>query len=607
MFRKVLSIEEAETILPQLGSVFSFDTETTHTKYDRLRITGLSLCDGKLNLYIPFKEGERHHLKRLWGLLNPTLLIAHNWVFDAKVLHKEGVDISSIPCFDTMIASHLLDENRPKSLKFLTKTLLKREVKDYDDKLSHYSKEFFEYALDDSLNTWELYELFKHWLVEQKLEYLFYNIEMPFQECLLEMQLTGIKVNVDLLREQQVILKEEINKLTIECLNLLGKKYYLTTNFLGEVLITSSVKLSSPQQLQKILFEDLGLEPVEFTPTGSPATGTFTLKKYRDVPFVDALYKLKICQKLMDSFVSEEGQIITNLEEGNILRPRFNDVGARTGRLSSSNPNCQQLPKPKDYSPVNVRETITVPKGYNMIAVDYSGQEIAVTAQLCKDENLLKMLNGGYDMHLAIANKFSNLGIPEEKLVSTHPEHESLKKKWDKARGVSKAITFGLLYGKTAQGFAKDFGVSDREAQKMIDDYYATMPRLRPTIEKYHKLLDRDGFVTNLVGRRRRFKKEEWGYSNKAYRQTFNFAVQGFSADMLRSAMVVTHNSKKKKKEWDLKAIMTVHDEAVYQVKEEYAQEAKEFIIKCFEKVCENMVVRVKATADVGLTYADAK
>jgi len=933
----VCKIEDVERSLNKLSfEACALDTETTHLWFDRLKLTGVSLCDGEYNIYIPIGlEGDDSKKLSLLKTYLSSLerLIAHNWVFDAKVLYKYGIDLSLQKRFDTMIAHHLLDENERHGLKHLTKTLLNKDVAEYDDKLSHYHHKFYEYALDDSLNTWLLYKHFLPLLHKEGVAKLFFNIEMPFQSVLLEMEIEGVLIDQPLLKEQQKTLVSEILRLETQLYDLLDEPYsmQLSLTDLSSTVI-GNINFNSSKQLGEILFGKLGLEVIEHTDGGQPKTGTNTIQKYKEqVPFVAALEKYKIAKKLHDAFVSPEGQIQSNLQNDGRVRPNFKDVGTKTGRLSCSNPNLQQLPKPKDYAPVNVRELFCAPKGYKMFSCDYSGQEVAVAAQQSKDPTLVEALKGGMDMHLTIANQFYNLKIPKECLKSTHPEYEEYKAKFKKERTEAKVITFGLMYGKaqplhskiltpygwttfgdikegdevftqdgtittvtkvhpviqqetfrltfrdgsvtecgynhlwkirtrydishgksrvveanklskilkkgkqnnvfidyceplkftkkvhyippyiiglylgdgdslnrftianheirdklirllpndcklhnngihysvvsynqkrnnkgqymesnpfikemkvlgfegktsknksipiqylygnveqrqqllkglidsdgaynnsgyeyvtiskeladdveflvkslggrcsrtsrvpktnfkTAQlsyrlfisfpptrqrnslqkiekigtqnvrcitvadssglyitddfivthnssyGFSKDFGITEEEAQKIVDDYFAGMPKLKEAIDNAHKLLDEKGFIVNLAGRKRHFFKNDQGYyPGFAYRQSFNFLIQGFSADMIRAAMVTVWISKRKYPEWGLKTVMTVHDEAVYVCKEEYKERATKFVKKCFENVCKKFIVPVNADVEIGENYGNAK
>lgn len=590
---------------------FAIDTETTSLRQAELEITGISLCDGELNVYIPISPewNSIDRVRKIFTyLITPkSKIIMHNSSYDLRVLYKYQINFFGNKLFDTMVAAHLLDENRSKSLKKLTKELLNREVDEYDENINHYSEEFFNYALADSNNTYDLYDLFLPSITEdKKIERLFFQIEMPFQKVIAQMEINGVDIDVKKYLQMKNKLYDEVLHLQTQMCEELNIPYSLQMDLFGKVTgVTSEVNFNSSKQIIDI-FNKLDLSITEQTATGNPSVGKLTIKKHRGNPFVDLLYKYKVASKLYNAFVEPlEG----HLQIDGKVRPSFNDVGARTGRLSCSNPNLQQLPNNNsDYNPVDFRSLFIAPQGYKMIAVDYSGQEIAVAAQLSKDPSLVESLNNGYDMHLAIANQFYNLGIPKECLSKAHPDYKGYKEKFGEERRKAKVITFGLMYGKGAYGFSKDFGITEDEAQEIVDKYFEGMPVLKESIDSTHEELKVNGFVRNLAGRYRRFITNEQGYyPNSAFRQAFNFKIQGFSADMIRAAMVNTWYRTMKVPHMDIKPIMTVHDEAVYIVKEEYAEEASNLIKQAFEDVCKNFIVPVSAGIDIGDNYATAK
>lgn len=611
MKRVIIKHQNFDEIKDFNWSCFAIDTETTDLKQDRLELTGISLCDGYINAYIPIHSdwnGGVFTIQDLEELIpSDAKIIMHNSSFDLRVLAKFGLDLFGHKLFDTMVAAHLLDENRSKSLKSLTRELLGREVNDYDHNISHYSQEFFDYALADSNNTYALYDLFLPTILEdKKLARLFFQIEMPFQKVIAMMEMNGVDIDLDKYKVMKDELYQEVLRLKTLMCKELKEPYNLQMDLYGRVTdVQSNINFNSPQQIINI-FSRLGLEITETTDSGNPSVGKITIQKHIKHPFVELLYKYKVASKLYNAFVEP---LSGHLQSDGKVRPSFNDVGARTGRLSCSNPNLQQLPNNSDgYNPVDFRSLFIAPQGYKMIAVDYSGQEIAVAAQVSRDPNLIESLCNGYDMHLAIANQFYNLNIPKEALSKDHPQHDEYKERYYDERRKAKTITFGLMYGKGAFGFSKDFGISEEEAQEIVDKYFQGMPMLKASIDTTHEELKLNGFVRNLAGRYRRFQPNEQGfYPNAAYRQAFNFKIQGFSADMIRAAMVNTWYRSKLVPHMDIRPIMTVHDEAVYIVKEVYAEQAAMLIKKSFEDVCKKFVVPVGASVDIGLSYAEAK
>ena len=637
MIRKIItnSKDLKEEFSSLNKELVSWDTETTSLQQDLLEITGVSFCDGEKCLYVVVDSSLNVNnvpsvsvdefvieLKKLF--LSIKRQVAHNWVFDARVVSKYGVDVTRVPLFDTMIAAHLVDENQEVKLKTLASKLLKVETTTFDEVgMNHYSKEFYEYGLNDAYYTYELYNLLYQELKSKGLLYLMFKVEMPYQLCLLEMSLEGVVVDKKLLVEQQELLLKVRDELLVKMCEEVGVKYQMQFNLSNNNFsIISPINFGSSQQLIKI-FGELNIPIVEVTDKGNLSVGKLTLMGNKDHPFVNLLIRYKIVTKLLEGFLEPLPFLVQS--DGKV-RPYFNDVGARTGRLACSKPNLQQLPKPKCYScggedivdgvcgsckelvKVNVRSVFTAPPGMKMFSVDYSGQEVAVMAQQSKDEGLLKILNKGYDMHLAIANQFYNLGVPEDCLMEDHPEYFYYRSKFSKERGNAKTITFGLAYGKSSFGFSKDFGISEVEAQAIVDDYFNGFPGLKKAIDDSHEEVKVNGFVRNLAGRYRHFTKEDWGgYSSSSLRQAFNFKIQGFSADMIRVASINVYRRKKYFPNWGLKQVMTVHDENVYIVNEEYVAEASAMVKRAFEDVCNKFLVKVSADVEVGDNYGNSK
>jgi len=511
-------------------------------------------------------------------------------------------------------------------LKFLTKFILGREVEEYDESLSHYSEKFYQYALDDSYNTWLLYQdSLPQILADSGLSRLMFKIEMPFQFVLLEMAIEGVLIDVPLLKEQQEILQREILNLETQLLDYLNKPYTMQQSLTGDMTVVSGTNFNSPKQLIE-MFNDLGLEITETTPKGNPSVGKFTLKKHSDNEFVKILQQYKDYTKLHNGFVCDKGQIVTNLENDGKVRPNFRDIGTATGRMSCNSPNLQQLPNNKKGSAVRVREVFRAPDGYKMFSCDYSSQEVFTMAHISKDPDLIRMLENKQDQHLTNANAVFKLGIPEELLSANHPDFEATKEKYSKDRKKGKIFSFGVPYGMGAHKFSNDFNVSEEEAQGMIDNLAEKFPRLFECIKETHDLVDKDYQVKSLAGRIRHFGEDfsKVKLKNKdlsrytpevirlmkqgaAHRQSFNFLIQGLCADMIRAGMVNVWVRAKKHPEWGLKTVMQVHDEAVMIVKEEHVKEATKMVKQAYEDVTKKFVLPLSADIEIGENYGNSK
>lgn len=610
--------EGLQEFLNSLGPNLAFDTETSDLNYTKLKIHGISLCDGKSACYIDLALMDNP--SEAIALLRPMFaskrtLIAHNILFDMKVLHKYGIDITKARIYDTMVADHLINENRSHALKHLSSVLLQKETVQYEEaeKAGIHSDMFYEYAINDAVWTFELMQYQQDILkANPKVAKLFREVEMPFQLVLFEMETIGIEVDTDRIEELYTQCSEERTRVLQEMCNILGVEYMLQTKLgSGELDFVCSVNFNSANQLRKILFERYGLEIVEETPSGAPSVGKSTLNRYKDHEFVSLLYKYKLIEKALSSYLGSDAQIMKNLDSDGRVRTNFRDTGTATGRLSSSNPNIQQLSNKNKVYEIPIRQAFVATPGYTMMTADYSGQEVCVMAEISQDPTLVTSLRKGYDMHLAVANKFYNLGIPEEALSKEHKDYEKYLKEHKDVRRKAKTITFGLAYGKGAFGFSKDFGITEDEAQKLVDDYFSGMPQLKEAIDAAHREVWDKGYVEYLSGRCRHFnktKRDDWeGYTKRDLRQAFNAKIQGYSADMIRIACNHIYKQREQFPQWDLRMLATVHDEIVMEVRSDYAEEAAEYIKKWMSEPFDWMSVPMTSDVSLGANYDEAK
>ena len=597
---------ELTNFLVEFGPNIAFDTETTSLIYTELELEGISMCDGKKACFIPFIN-EKILTALATMFKNANTIIAHNIVFDMKVMYKYGIDLRGGKLYDTMVADHLIDERREHGLKYLAKEFLGvEETMKWEEARRIGGKTFEEYATNDAIWTYQICMLQQPQLKEQDLVRLFREIEMPFQEVLLEMVIEGVDVDLVEMNKTKVELVQESENILVQMLDSIDEPYSMQIDLDGKSTIVSKINFNSPKQLGDILFTKLGLEVVETTPSGAPSIGKKTIEALRDKHiFASFLEKYKIVQKLLSSFFKPIPELV---EEDGKVRPNFRDIGTKTGRLSCNKPNLQQLPKVNKKFPIDTRKCFVVPQGHRMITCDYAGQELRVLAQISQEPVLIDTFNKGKDMHLSTANDFFELGIAEEDLYENSPNIETLKTKFKDERNKAKTINFGMAYGKGAYGFSKDFNISEEEAQEILDKYFAALPEVKRSIEECHNNVTTQGWVKTMTGRRRHFDKVEkngWkGYPMKAYRESFNFLIQGFSADMIRIAMTKVYQ--KAPKIWGLKTIATVHDEAIYKVKEEYEEPAKTFIKQQFESAV-SFCIPVVADIGVGDNYGTAK
>ena len=600
---------------------FAFDTETTSLRYDEQDLICVTLCDGNKSGFILADTEQIPYLKYLFS--NNKTAIGHNIVFDAKAVYKKGISMSHSLWFDTMVLHHLLDENDDKGLKYLAKKFLNRTMGEYDSKFLSISiprindyfngekdslvEKFINYAIDDAEATWDLSRILKN-IVSQEPEIakLFMTIEMPFLHCIFEMEVNGILIDQKQVEITTRKLKNEINELQFKMLGLLGERYSIQANLLDEeITIISPINFSSSAQLQDILVNKLGLEVSEKTKKGNTSVGKLTINRLKNTnEFVSTLEKFKIATKLLNAFFIPLPTLLDNQKR---IHPHYNNTGTVTGRLSCNNPNIQQLPKVNKQFPIDTRMCFIAPQGKKLVAIDFSQQELRIMAHLSKDETLIDLINNKGDAHLINANTVFGLGIPKEMLYETHPEFEETKEKYKNYRDKGKIFTFGIAYGMGEHKLSRDFGISIEEAKILLNNFFSGFPRLEEAIKLCHTQANLNLYVTTLTGRRRRFERNPCGkVDDKGLRQSFNFLIQGLGADIMRLSCIGVLEYQKEHPEMEIKLIMSVHDELVFEVKEKYAKQAEEEIRKMMQ-LCYQLVVPLTCNGKIGNTYSEVK
>ena len=421
-------------------STCAFDTECTSLDYYDLAMTGCSFSNGVDTCYIdvhhsPDRKAMMDFLRELFASHIKSFAM-HNAPFDLKVLHKEGITDVSPKIFCTMTAHHLINENSGHGLKDLAAKFLDVLPVSFDNASLNgmKTKEFYDYAMNDALWTYQLMLIFNKKLYELNVNRLFFEVEMPFQFTLMDMMINGVQINTVELENLRIEAAKTKLKLQRELYDTNNIGYSLQPDmFTGEIEFVSKVKLSNPT-LDK-LFKKRGLVTPYTTKTGAASYGAETLTHFEGHPFVDLLAQFNIVDKLLGSFIVKLPQHISG--DGRV-RASFWNTGTVTGRLSCGDPNLQQLPKKKKKLPFDYKKIFEVEEGKVMISADYSGQELRILGVVAKCPILIEAFKAGVDLHLMTANIVFDLKIPEEKMVTTHPEYEAIKEKYDYERHIGK-------------------------------------------------------------------------------------------------------------------------------------------------------------------------
>ena len=600
----------------------SIDTETSGLNTFDLIMAGASFyMGGDSAYYIPVGHTtgeEQLPLETVIGYLNSHLkdkkLIFHNFVFDGLVLKKNGLDLTEAKIFDTMVAAHLLDNRQPKGLKKLSIIYLGYEMETFDDiaKVFNYDstkvpvERITNYACDDAIVTYFLFMIFKDILKRDGLDQLFYKGEMPWLRCLIHSKRVGVCFDKNLLMSYIPQLNVEIEEVEeqIYAYNESSQR----TLFGGMV---TKFDITSPKQLATFLFRTLKLPIIDRNEkTGAAGTGVKVLEKLKDKhPVIELIIKHRKLSKLKSSYTDS---LLDKVDTDGRLRSDFIDHGTESGRLSSKNPNFQQLPNidklvgwQKEMAlKYNIRKCFKASPGYKMIAIDYKQQELRVAAFMGNDPVMKDVYLNNRDVHLTTADGCFNLGLTEKERTDGTLEHKKAKGKHYAERNSGKTLNFSILYGAGAWNVSQALKINENEAQKIVDGFKGTYKGIHAYQESVRDDAINKGYCTTYFGRRRYFdaptSPKEIG---KIRREAGNHVIQSFGADVLR---FVTSKVYDRFKGTDLRILMYVHDEVVFECKEENV-EAYSAILK---DIMENTVqIEPPLYCDVGTgkNYHEAK
>ena len=572
------------------AELFSFDTETDSLDYINAKIVGVSfsVTAGEA-AYVPMghdypeapqqlsREFVLHKLKPLLEDKTKAKL-GQNLKYDMSVLKRYDIHMQGI-AFDTMLESYVLDSVATRhdmdslALKYLNRTTIHFE--DVAGKGAK-QKTFDEieldiagpYAAEDADVTLQLHQVLWSKLSNSiQQQEVFNNIEMPLLPVLSKVERNGVLIDADLLIQQTSEITKTLDKLESQAYEEAGEEF----------------NLSSPKQIQKIFFEKLELPVIKKTPKGQPSTAEAVLQELAEdyeLPRIilehRGLNKLKstYTDKLPDQINPTTGRIHTS----------YHQAVAATGRLSSSNPNLQNIPI-RSHEGRRIRQAFIAPEGYQLIAADYSQIELRIMAHLSNDEGLLSAFKEGKDIHRATA-----ADIFAENLEDVSNEQ----------RRHAKAINFGLIYGMSAFGLARQLGVGRNEAQEYMDEYFKRYPGVKRYMEETREIAREQGYVETLFGRR--LYLPEINAKNAMRRQyaertAINAPMQGTAADIIKLAMISVD-------QWleaetpQIKMIMQVHDELVFEVPCDMIEEVKNNIRSNMESAAK---LDVPLIVDIGI------
>ena len=563
--------------------IISLDTETTSTNAIDAELVGLSFSTEESKaFYVPVPE-NKHEAQKIVDIFkevyeNPSILkIGQNIKYDITVLRKYGVEMKG-ELFDCMIAHYLLQPELRHNMDYMAEAYLNYKTIHIDELIGHKGKsqksmrdlspiEVYEYACEDADITLKLYHILEPKLKELNIFNLFKDIEMPLINVLVEMEMNGVMLDTSSLTETSRILQQRILEKE--------RKIYEEAG--------TSFNIASPKQVGEILFDRLKIsDKAKKTKTGQYVTSeeALTQLKHR-APIVENILAYRGLRKLLSTYVEALPKLI-NKHTGHI-HTSFNQAITATGRLSSSDPNLQNIPV-KGEDGKELRRCFIPEPGCLFFSADYSQIELRVMAHLSGDEGLIDAFRNGYDIHAATAAR----------IFKETMEHVTRDQ-----RSMAKRANFGIIYGITVFGLAQNLDIDRNEAKKLIDDYFQSFPKVKEYMERCKETARSKGYAETIFHRRRYLPDINSGNATVrgfAERNSINAPIQGSAADIIKLAMVRIY---KRFKDENIKSkmILQVHDELNFSVFPEEKESVERIVIEEMQNACQ---LKVPLIADCG-------
>ncbi len=580
------------------ASAIAWDTETTGTDQMTAELVGISVAvDGETGYYLPVghRDGAQMSLSAVLEALRGPLThpgipkYAHNATYDLVMMQRYGVDVQPIT-FDTMIAEWLRNpESKFLGLKNLARQELRVHMTEITELIGRGKKQITmdavpveqvaPYAAADAAVTFRLVEHLRPRLEAAGMLELFSQLEMPLVRVIAAIEQTGVALDRHYLAELSVELAARLQALEAEIYNLTGGY--------------GSFNINSPKQLNDVLFGKLGLKPEGGRKTThGHSTAADVLDSLRGQhPIIELILEYREIGKLKGTYVDALPALI-NPHTGR-LHTSYNQAGTSTGRLSSSNPNLQNIPIRTDEGR-KVRRAFIAPEGSRLLSVDYSQIELRILAHFSQDATLLEAFHQGQDIHAATAAAVYDI-----------PVDEVTKEQ----RNFAKRVNFGLIYGMGAHRLARESSLTYAEAERFIQTYFERMPGVLRYLEETKRRARSPEGLTTLFGRRRVFPTLSGGQiANRQAiqaeeRMAINMPIQGTAADIMKRAMIDVHEGLSRAGLAG-RIILQVHDELVLEVPEAELMETRDLVVRLMEAACQ-LDAPLRANAQVGCNWRD--
>ncbi len=563
--------------------ILCLDTETTSINPIDAELVGLSFSVEEGKAFYVAVPAEREKAERIVNIFKPIyesteiLKIGQNIKYDMEVLMNYGVRLAA-PMFDTMLAHYVLQPELKHNMDILAETLLNYQTIHIDELIGPKGKsqknmrdlspaDICDYAAEDADITLRLYNVLKPRLKEADVEDLFYNIEMPLVPVLAEMEMNGVLLDTNALAETSKVLTERMKQIEKEIYDLAGHEF----------------NIASPKQVGEVLFGEMKIvDKPKKTKTGQFVTSEEVLLQLRSkAPIVDHILEHRGLKKLLGTYVDALPKLI-NPHTGHI-HTSFNQAVTATGRLSSSDPNLQNIPV-RGEEGKEIRKCFIPEPGCLFFSADYSQIELRVMAHLSGDKNMIEAFREGYDIHAATAARIYKEGINDV----TRDQ-----------RTKAKRANFGIIYGITVFGLAERLEISRDEAKQLIDGYFETFPQVHAYMEKAKELAREHGYAETFFHRRRYLPditSHNATVRNFAERNAINAPIQGSAADIIKIAMVRIFE-RFRREEIKSKMILQVHDELNFSVLPEEKERVEKIVL---EEMQNAYPLQVPLVADSG-------
>ena len=571
--------------------ILAIDTETTSTEPMEAELVGASFSDAEGRAwYVPFPP-EREDALRRAGLLRPlyenprSLKVGQNIKYDLIVLRNYGVRVAG-PLFDTMLAHYVLQPELRHNMDYLAEVYLHYRTIHIDQLIGPRGKgqksmrdlppaEVYRYACEDADITLRLKTVLEKEMEAHHAAGLFHEIEMPLVPVLVNLECNGVRIDTEVLREISRLFTARLNEIEQDVHRLAGEVF----------------NIASPKQVGEVLFDHLKIaDKPKKTKTGQYVTSEEVLESLRAKhEIVGKILEHRGLKKLLGTYVDALPQLI-NPRTGRI-HTSFNQAVTATGRLSSSNPNLQNIPV-RDDDGKEIRKAFIPDDGCEFFSADYSQIELRIMAHLSGDEHMIEAFRSGKDIHAATAAKIFK--------VDLHEVTSDMRRK-------AKTANFGIIYGISTFGLAERMGVSRQEAKELIDGYFATYPKIKAYMDRSIEVARSQGYVETIFHRKRflpDINSRNATVRGYAERNAINAPIQGSAADIIKVAMA--HIDRRFAEEGlKAKMILQVHDELNFSVPPEEKERVQQIVLEEMEKACP-MQVPLKADCGWGKNWLEA-